>query len=120
MRTISAADLADYAQEPTALRRFERPYLVPCLVGVALFIAGFVLLIRTYDLRFFILCAVGIATFLIAIRVMYRATPLSSRSGRPMEKFRYVGPDAACLEIAYVDHDSKTYFRRVFMTRRRF
>ena len=119
MRSITADELGGYQEEREALQRFERRYWPPTIAGMAFFLVGFVSLLVTRDLRFLTFVGVSATIYILVIFAMYRATPISSHTGRPMEKFRYMGDDAASLEVAYVDRDSKTYFRRVFLKRGR-
>ena len=117
MDQIDALKLRDYKEEPWALQRFERRYLLVGLVGVIAFVAGFILAMSTAVIYHLGFCVLGWAAVTFAALLRYRATPRSDHSGRPMQKFRYVGPDAAAFEVAYVDHESKTYFRRIFARR---
>ncbi|HEX8371726.1 MAG TPA: hypothetical protein VF585_03025 [Chthoniobacterales bacterium] len=120
MPLITAAELACFENDPQGSRGFELPYRLPSALGLVLILAGLGVGWRTSNLLLTgILVGSGFVIFMITIWIMFRATPRSSLTGLPLEKFRYVGRDAERLEVAYVDRHAKTYFRRTYSKRRR-
>jgi len=49
MESINLEDLFDYQEDKKGLRDFQRPYLIPSLLGMALAIAGFLLMIAEME-----------------------------------------------------------------------
>ena len=115
MREIDSYALAGYVPDPAGTRRLQRPYLVPSVVGVGLFLYGFARALFTSELHYLLLCLIGWGMFFGAMMLMRRAKPKSPLTGHPLQQYRYVGHDAAPFEIAYVDHDAKTYFRKILV-----
>jgi len=112
---LDHSTLAEYTEDPDALRRFERKFAVPSLFGLLLFLAPFIyLIIYKKPLSLIGLCIAGFLTLIGTIYVMFRSTPISPATGRPMEKYWNTSSSARGDEVLYVCHDSKTYFRRTF------
>lgn len=49
MDTISLDELSGYREDEQGLRNFQRPYLLPSLLGMAVAIAGFILMIAEME-----------------------------------------------------------------------
>jgi hypothetical protein len=49
MDSIDLQDFSGYQEDPKGLRDFERPYLIPSLLGMAIAIAGFLLMIAEME-----------------------------------------------------------------------
>ncbi|MES2981877.1 MAG: hypothetical protein V4727_06155 [Verrucomicrobiota bacterium] len=45
----------------------------------------------------------------------YRNTPLSARTGKPVQRYRNLSAPDGVLELLYVDESSKTFSRRVYL-----
>jgi hypothetical protein len=113
--SLDLSTLEGYQEDITALRRFERPFILPSVFGGLLFLGPFIyLMIYRQPVYLLSLCLVGLLTFLGTMYVMFRSKPLSKASGRPMERYWNTSSSARGDEVIYVCHDSKTYFRRTF------
>jgi hypothetical protein len=154
MESIDLKELSGYEEDAKGLSNFQRPYLIPSLLGMAVALGGFVLMIAemeashyyrgqkagTLDLIWFryeklvhgasflsgvssylpaALFVSGLLIFAGTMFCMATATPVSSISKQRMEKYWNANPKRGEREIIYVDHPSRTYFRRVFASRGR-
>lgn len=120
MKTIQLDELLreGYEEDVVSLRQFERGYAAVTIPGVLGFVFGFYRIFG-HDQRTegFILAGFCFVILGAACVHAYRATPKSARTGLPMEKCRRLDGKADEVEFIYVDHASRTYCRRVALTR---
>ena len=105
-----------FAWDADGLRKLERPYIIPSIIGVLAFVAVFVMIWRQVlpvGIGVGLLAAVWLAIGGVAL-LMFRSHS-KGKSGKPLQKFRNSSPDSHGLEVLYVDPESKTYFKRLFM-----
>lgn len=125
---ITLAELTNLKLDPDSARCFERRYFPGSLGGTGLGFGGYGLgaALRHFGwitdaVWAFIVIgsfAAGTAVLIWTNHRMMRARPRSIRSGEAMEPFIIADIEAPDhYEIAYVDHASGTYFRRIYVER---
>ncbi len=120
MKTITIEELESegYSEDPNGRKEFERPYLIPSLVGLSAFVICFILLVRGKVSARVGMISVGSAWLFCGATILigYLSRPKSKLTGKPLIKYQNRSPDSDVrLELIYVCPDSKTFFRRVFM-----
>jgi len=120
MKTLSLEDLLldGYTEDVASLRAFERGYAPVTIPGVVGFAFGFYLIFwREQTTGGFMVSLISLVVIAGACAHAYFASPRSVRSGRRMERYRR--SDARCegTEFLYVDHDSRTFCRRMALGR---
>ncbi len=125
---IALTELAQLNVDAESARQFERRFYPGLLGGAALIFGGMggssaLHHFAIVDDFGFVVGAVssfvvGLALALWAHHRMMRARPRSSQSGRVMEPFVIQDLEASDhYELAYVDRESGTYFRRLYVER---
>jgi hypothetical protein len=119
METLDVQSLIDegYTEDPEALERFERPFTIPFIVLIILFVGDLALLLTGgIDTRM----GGGVLIALLAlifgiIALLYYSRPRSRHTGRPLDRYRNLAPARRRdVEFLYVCAESKTFFRRVY------
>lgn len=119
MNDISVKKLIEegYTEDPDGLRQLDFPYIVPCMIGVLVFVGSLALVfMNILDLKYGLAlmatawCAVG-----ALILKQYLSKPRSRHTGKPLQKYRSVTPQPnVTKEVIYVCEDSKTFFRKAY------
>lgn len=107
---------AGFNWDPDGLRNLEHPYTIPSIIGVLAFVSVFIMIWRQVlplGLGVGLLAAVWLSVGGVFL-LMYRSQP-KGKSGKLLQKFRNSSPNAQGLEVLYVDQESKTYFKRLFV-----
>lgn len=119
---ISIESLEGYTEDAESRRAFLWSYYgIVWLATAGLATAGFVIIVggmvlgylRTDLYRELAVVACLVAMFLGLVRAC-RSTPRSTRTGKPMQPYRNASAPEGVVEIIYVDHESRTYFRHTF------
>jgi hypothetical protein len=120
MQSTTVNDLLSrgFTEDPLALKAIERPFAVPLVLGVGVFVSGFALwmLKRIGDGLGVSLIAGSLCFLLLVMLCMYRSRPRSRHTGKPLLKYKNSSPDSGVIhELIYVCPDSKTFSRRVYV-----
>ncbi len=116
--TINELQSQGFTEDPLAVKAIERPFAVPLVLGIGVFVCGFALwmLKRIGDGLGVSLIAGSLCFLLLVMALMYFSRPRSRHSGKPLLKYRNAAPDAGVgHELIYVCPQSKTFSRRVFV-----
>jgi hypothetical protein len=119
MKTITPEQLKTqgYTEDPEGRRRFDRPYKLPNGVLVLVFCGSLVgVAIEKLPILLALWIASGSFLTLFVVQVLvYRSTPRSRFTGKPLTKYKNAKPARDVLtELIYACEDSKTFFRRVW------
>ena len=116
---ISIESLKGYTEDAESRRAFLRSnYGIVWLAagGFVIIVGGMVFgYLRTDLYGELAVVACLVAMFLGLFRA-YRSTPRSTRTGKPMQPYRNASAPEGVVELIYVDHESRTYFRHTFAT----
>ena len=114
---ISIESLHGYTEDAESRRAFLRSnYGIVWLAagGFVIIVSGMVFgYLRTGLYGELAVVACLGAMFLGLVRA-YRSTPRSTRTGKPMQPYRHAAAPEGVVEMIYVDHESRTYFRHTF------
>jgi hypothetical protein len=113
--SIEQLVLQGYSEDIEGLKQFQRGYAPFFLLILLVFIASLISFFTNSWPYAAITCLASIAFGFFGIAVMYRATPISRHSGKPLVKYINKSPKPLTLtEVVYVCPESKTYFSRSF------
>jgi Zn-dependent membrane protease YugP len=114
-----------YSEDSQRLTEFERPYLIPKILGISAFVICFTLLMvgsvngKVGMIKVGMISVPVALLFLLAtMLVLHLSRPKSKLTGKPLIKYknRFPAP-SVLLELIYVCPDSKIFFRRVYAMR---
>lgn len=124
---ISLRELDGYIYDEASAFRFERRFSSLTWTGAAIAFGGFFIGLglanysigEYYKLQFALLAVtlgvIGIAICLLSHFLMIRTKPINIKIKRPMDIYQLKeSNDIKKIELVYVCHQSKTYFRRVY------
>lgn len=125
---ITLAELGGFAEDKDAAKHFKRPiypFLVVCGLAILCFVATGIATFRLphgdnlppmYALVAGISFLIIAASFFGAWCWMFRATPISPRSGKPMEVYQLEDTvKDGKYELVYLCRHSQTYFRLILL-----
>lgn len=113
--SLEQLTLEGYTEDKEGLKRFQRAYTPFFFLILLVFIASLISFFTDAWPYAVVTCLASIAFGFLGIAVMYRASPLSRHSGKPLVKYINKKPKPLTLtEIVYVCPESKTYFSRSF------
>lgn len=114
---ISIESLEGYTEDAESRRAFlQSHYRIVWLAaaGFVIIVGGMVFgYLRTDLYGELAVVACLVAMFLGLVRA-YGSIPRSTRTGKPMQAYRNTSAPEGVVEMIYVDHESRTYFRHTF------
>ena len=111
--SLSEIQQRGYREDRQSRGDFERRYRWATAPAIAVVLGAVYLFASGRLIPGFILFVAGSAFCLGAAYHAARATPLSSFSGRPMQRYRRTDSPREQTEFIYVDDESRTYFVRL-------
>ena len=118
--TVEELESKGFSEDPQGRKRFERPLLLPAVLGLGVYAVSFALMVfkKIPELTGIILVCGSLCILGIMALCQYWSRPKSRHTGRRLVKYKNAspGPDVI-LEVIYVCPESKTFWRRVYALR---
>lgn len=126
MNKIDPSELISkgYAEAPDWDREFGKSYGWPNLILLVAFLAGFILVFRGQVNLGGLIMLVSFVIILVLWCFFRHSKPLSPITGKKLTQYLSTSPiprdpynpeASPIVEMIYVDHDSKRFFRHVFL-----
>jgi dipeptide/tripeptide permease len=114
---IKEEALVGYTEDKRSKRAFVLPYyliILPIFI-CSIAIVGYCVVRDSIGMGWWAaFFACGVSVFIALYHAMC-ATPRSLHSGRPMQRYRNSSKDSRVWEIIYIDEESRTYFRQLYV-----